>query len=319
MDLTSKTGFGPLYLETSRSRRLRLWTPLKDWFEAGDHEEGQYPYMNIEPWYEEPDPPWPRHPFTIPMSEIYYNAELYYRSLLWMIKSRIPAIYQKVDPSEREGSPEPKNAEQEKASKVWEKRHPGLKDELQNANIPGLGSAETDGMKFLVFRTVDVGRGYLKSFLESRDEPGPQTNTSETSAPFSYLFADTDGFTVEGNEASKKKDGLEHVQPSQLIGKSTDEVFQIFEDLVSLLKDMRSLYATRTFIILDEKAVSDGRHRSPLVVVVTHRSWCARRISRGALTKGVLKAFEMLFLDPDMLKTNEAGVITEDAYGLESS
>ena len=49
--------------------------------------------------------------------------------------------------------------------------------------------------------------------------------------------------------------------------------------------------------------------------MVREQGWCPRSVSFGALKKGILKAFEILILDPDMLKLDDHNVTTEYVYG----
>lgn len=308
-------GFGPFYIEACRDTRLKSWFRLRQWFYDGNFEEGRFPYMSIEPWYEDPDPPWPRVPCTVPMTEVFYNSELHYSSIISMITSRFPSIYQKASPPDPSERPV-RNPQLEEASEQWENTHPGLDLELKLADIPGLEGAELDGMKFLVFRTAQIPTHILAKFLESREQPDPRDDSFRAFEPFSYLIADTGGSTVEGRKASTTRTDLGHFPPSRFVGKSAGDVIEAFQEIVGPLQDRRSLYATRCFLVLDEITAQEEISACK-VVVALYNDWCVSTVTFAALKKGILKAFEMLFLDPDMLTLDDRNLITENVYGPE--
>jgi hypothetical protein len=307
---TIKTG--PLYLETSRDKRLEVRQQTVQWFKESKDETGRFPTLVIGPWFEEPNPPWPRGPFTIPMNEVFYNTELHYAALLEMLTARAIRFYQSVNATNKDGSNVVVNPELLKRSEEWEKQHRDHEDAVLEAELPGLEGSDADGMKFLVFRTANISRQNLERFLETREQPDPRSETFRVFQAFSYLLADT-GFILDNTNGSTNTTDLGHFPPSRFIGKSIQDFLQSWDEIIRPLKNCRSFYATRCFIILDAITAKDGKDTVG-VVTVTSDGWCTRRVSYGALNKGILKAFEMLTLDPDMIELDERNVITEDKY-----
>ena len=94
-----------------------------------------------------------------------------------------------------------------------------------------------------------------------------------------------------------------------------DKEFDAWDKMIEPIKNRRSLYATRCFLVLDSSSAVAGNETAQ-IVIETLRGWFARRVSFGVLRKGILKAFEMLLLSPEMLRVDErTRVITEAVYG----
>lgn len=299
---------GSFYLETSRSRRLAVRKRLLEYYRTdGIIEDGLFLTATLEPWLEDPDPPWPRNPFCAPMSELASNAEMQYAIVCLMVRDRLPYHYQTFDFSEQVDPGKERNEQLYKRSRIWEQKGDELKAALQKDNVIGIEGAAADGMKFLVFQTAKISPTRLAAFF---DTAKPNVDHEPTPEPFSYLFLKDSKTALD--EYKGYTTALA-VPKSDFIGRPVNELGTIWENLIHPISECRSMIATHCFIVLDEGTAN--RAVVKVIVESPNGYLYARSVTFGALKKGILKAFEMLLLDLDALETDEKDLVTEHVYG----